>query len=276
MRLSVHVQLFIVAVLVAVVVSFSTPAPAQLIPLDVDMPQVAGLGVGVLPDYEGSNDYTMGVAPFARYTFKGNERYVQLLANEVTFNVLNLKNFRFGPSLTYQFGRSNVHDSVVKHMEDIDGTVMGGVFADYVIHFRNDLRNRLIFGADFHQDLGGVSNGNRGGASVRYWFPIAKPVDIFVGGRMDFASRNYMHTYFGVNREDALRTGLPTYNAAGGAKNYALMTGATLYLSKSWLLAAGLRYSRLLDHASDSPIVDKRGSANQLIGGVGIGYMWGR
>jgi MipA family protein len=37
---------------------------------------------------------------------------------------------------------------------------------------------------------------------------------------------------------------------------------------------AGLKYSRLFDHAGDSPIVDDRGSENQLFGGVGIAYMW--
>jgi outer membrane scaffolding protein for murein synthesis (MipA/OmpV family) len=36
-----------------------------------------------------------------------------------------------------------------------------------------------------------------------------------------------------------------------------------------------VHYSRLFGYAADSPIVDQRGSENQFIAGVGIGYMWG-
>ncbi len=274
MIVRIRISVVLVITLLVALGSLTVPARAQVVPLELDVPQIAALGIGVLPDYEGSDDYTMGVAPFFRYTFKGSERYLQLRANEVSFNLVNMKNFWLGPVLTYQFARDHVEDSVVKHMEDIDGTVMGGIFADYVIRLSSDPRNRLIIGADWQVDLGGVNNGNKGGVGVRYWFPIAKPIDIFIGGRMEFASGNYMQTYFGVNGEDAARTGLPVYNSAGGAKNYAFMAGATFYLSPAWALAAGFRYSRLLDHASDSPIVDKRGSANQFMGGLGIAYMW--
>ena len=39
-------------------------------------------------------------------------------------------------------------------------------------------------------------------------------------------------------------------------------------------LEAGVRYSRLLSDAKDSPVVDERGSASQLAGGVGVLYSW--
>jgi len=37
---------------------------------------------------------------------------------------------------------------------------------------------------------------------------------------------------------------------------------------------AGLFYQRLVGGAADSPIAKDRGSADQWIGGVGLGYIW--
>ncbi len=45
-------------------------------------------------------------------------------------------------------------------------------------------------------------------------------------------------------------------------------------LSPSWHVSGGLIYSRLFDDASDSPIVDDRGSSDQLFAGLGVAYAW--
>jgi MipA family protein len=41
-------------------------------------------------------------------------------------------------------------------------------------------------------------------------------------------------------------------------------------LSENWHVGAGILYSRLLSEAADSPIVVDRGSANQIVGGIGF------
>ena len=83
-----------------------------------------------------------------------------------------------------------------------------------------------------------------------------------------------MDTYFGVDNKDSNRSGLKKYSADGGPKDIVLMGGVVWYLSGSWATTAGLRYARLFNEAADSPVVDMRGSANQLIGGIGVAYMW--
>lgn len=261
---------------IGLVGALTAPAAAQVavVPVELEVPHVAGVAVGALPDYEGSNNYTFGVAPFFRYTFTG-ERYVQLLANELTVNVLNQWNFRFGPLAQYKFGRDDdIEDEVVKRMEEIDDTIMLGGFFEYVARFQ-DPRQRLIAGVDFRQDVGSVSDGWLLGLSTRYWQPVSRRVDLMGGVRLNLVSDDYANTYFGVNRADASRTGLPFFEAQGGAKDVALTAAAIYYLTPQWLLTAGVRYSRLLDDAADSPIVDDRGSADQIIAGVGIGFMWG-
>lgn len=274
MKTLLRVALFVVGVMFLSVNS-AIAAGAGLVPLDLEVPQVAGVGVGFLPDYEGSNDYQFAIAPFLRYTFEKQERYVQLLANELSANVLNHPNFRLGPILTYHFGRDhNIDDRRVKRMTQIDGTVEGGIFADYLFRLSQNPRHRFIVGGQVQYDLGGESHGWKFGGSARYWHPIATPVDLFVATQLNFATKDYMETYFGVDSRDSVRSGLKKYTAGGGAKDFALSTGLAWYLSRSWVTTVGLRYSRLFDHAGDSPVVDQRGSENQFFTGLGVAYMW--
>jgi MipA family protein len=275
MRTLIQVALFVVALLFVVSVNSAMAAGAGLVPLDLEVPTVAGVGIGFLPDYEGSDDYTIGIAPVFRYTFQKQERYIQLLANELSANLLNNPNLRLGPVLTYHFGRNNqIDDRQVKRMKEIDGTLEGGIFADYLFRLSQNPRHRLIVGGQVQYDLGGENHGWKFTGSARYWHPIATPVDLFLTTQLNFATKDYMDTYFAVDSTDSTRSGLPKYTAGGGAKDFALSTGAILYLSRSWVTTAGLRYSRLLSHAADSPIVDDRGSENQFFTGVGVAYMW--
>jgi len=275
MRTVIRAAFFVVALLFVVSVNSSMAAGAGLVPLELEVPQVLGVGVGILPDYEGSDDYTIGFAPVFRYTFQKQERYIQLVANELSANVLNHPNFRLGPVLTYHFGRDDdVDDRRVKRMKEIDDTLEGGIFADYVFRLSQNPRHRFIVGGQAQYDLGGESNGWKFSGSARYWHPIATPVDLFVATQLNFATKDYMNTYFSVDSTDSIRSGLPRYSSAGGAKDLALAGGLTWYLSRSWLTSAGVRYSRLFDHAADSPIVDQRGSENQFFTGVGVAYMW--
>lgn len=246
-------------------------ARAQLVPLEFEMPQVVALGIGTVPDYEGSDDYQFAVAPQFRYTIAKQERYIQLVGNELSANLLNHPNWRLGPKVAYRFGRDhNIDDRQVKRMKQIDGAFEGGAFVDYLIQVSQNPRHRMIVGADI---LAG-ENGVKGGVSGRYFVPVSKPVDLFLTGRLNFANREYLGTYFDVDSTDSLRSGLSTYRADGGVKDFALMGGAVFYLSRNWATTAGLRYARLFNEAADSPIVDKRGSANQFIGGAAVAYMW--
>jgi len=241
-----------------------------------NVPTVIGVGVAMVPDYRGSDDYTIGVAPLLRYTFKGTNRYVSVVANELSINLLNNPMFRFGPVLNYNFGRDDdVDDRVVKHMDEIDGTVEAGVFADYAWIDPQNPRNRFLVGVTVLTDVGDESDGTRGRFNARYWHQVAKAVDIFLVGGLWFVDSDWNDTYFGVNADNVGTSGLPFYDADSGLNEYFLGAGGLVYLSKNWALSGGVRYSRLSGDAEDSPIVDDRGDANQWIAGLGVAYlMW--
>ena len=242
--------------------------------LDLEQtPTFLGLSVGVVPDYKGSDDRTAGVAPYARYTFDGQQRYVQWFANELTLNLVDSKRYHLGPVLNYHFGRDDVKDSIVKRMDKIDATVELGVFGDIVWADEANPRNRFAVGATLLQDVGNESDGFRARATARYWHQVHPAVDLHLGGGFIYGNNKYTNHYFGVNDDNVGTSGLPGYKAEGGLNEYFVSAGVAVYLSRQWLLGAGVRYGRITGDAADSPIVDQRGSANQVTGGIGLAYI---
>ena len=127
-------KFFYVVLALLVTLCLGSVAQAQQSPFLIDnVPNVFGVAVGIAPDYFGSDDSQGVAAPFFRWTFTGQERYLQLLASELSLNVLDNQTFQIGPVLNYRFGRDDdVDDDVVKNMEEIEGTVELGFFGSYV------------------------------------------------------------------------------------------------------------------------------------------------
>ena len=253
----------------------SQAAHAQNSPFAIEnVPNIVGVGVGVLPDYEGSNDYTIGAAPFFRLTYPKTNYYATLIATELYVNVLNHPWLRLGPCINYRFGRSDVNDKVIDKMEDIDGAVeLGGFVGVELINSQNP-RQRFIATAEILSDVSDVYNGYNMTFSARYWYPVAKMVDVTLGVGAAYANENYMKTYFGVSPSDSARSGLPVFDADSGMKDIRVTPGVVVHLSKDWHVGAGFRYSALLNDAKDSPVVDERGDSNQWIAGLAVAYSW--
>jgi outer membrane scaffolding protein for murein synthesis (MipA/OmpV family) len=269
--------LFVLLVFACVTVIAQTVRAQSAFEIE-NVPAVLGVGVGMVPDYRGSNDYTMGIAPLFRYTFKGSERYVAVVANELSVNLLNNKAFRLGPVVSYTFGRDDdVGDDQVADMEEIDGTVEAGVFADYAWIDPQNPRNRFLVGVTALTDVGGENDGNRIRLSARYWHQVAKAMDIGLVAGLWYADDDWTDTYFGVNSDNVGTSGLPFYTADGGVEEYYVGAVGIFYLSKNWALTGGVRYASISGDAEDSPLVDgenAQGDANQLMGGIGVAYLW--
>ena len=237
-----------------------------------NVPNIVGVGIGVLPDYEGSNDYTIGAAPFFRLTYPKTNYYATLIATELYVNVLNHPWLRLGPCLNYRFGRSDVNDKVVDKMHDIDGaTELGGFLGVEFIDKLNP-RKRFIATAEILSDVSDVYNGYNMTFSARVWVPVSQMIDVTLGLGASYANENYMKTYFGVSPSDSARSGLPIFDAGSGMKDIRVIPAVVAHLSKDWHVGAGFRYSALMNDASSSPVVEDRGDSNQWIGGLAVAY----
>lgn len=269
-------KIFFVMLALAVALCVGSVAQAQDSGFVVEnVPNIIGVGVGVAPDYQGSDDYTGMAAPFGRYTFENTERYVQLLATTFYVNLVDDPVMRLGPLVNYRFGRDDdVDDEVVKNMEEIDGTVEAGLFAGLTFRNQRDPRKRFLTSVEYLQDVGDGHEGYTISLSARYWHPWSKTVDLTIGGGFTYADDDYMSTYFGVSPADSTRTGLPVFDAEGGIKSVKIIPGIMVHLSRSWHVGGGLRYQLLLSDAKDSPVVDDRGDSNQIVATVAVAYSW--
>jgi outer membrane scaffolding protein for murein synthesis (MipA/OmpV family) len=274
MRNTKNVFAVIVALVCALLVAHS--AQAQDMPFGIDnVPNIVGIGGGMLPDYYGSDDYSGGAAPFFKYTPEKTEYYAMLIATQLYVNLANHPTLRFGPTLNYRFGRNDdVDDSVVKKMEEIDGTFEAGAFVGYEWKDSQNPLHRWGITVDILGDVGNEHKGYLVSLSARYWYPVSKMIDIGVAVGTTYADSNYMEKYFGVSEKDSERTGLPVFKAEDGIREVRVIPAVVMHFSPQWHAGIGVRYARLLDDAEDSPVVDDRGDANQWIYGLAVAYAW--
>lgn len=266
------------ALLIAAVVFAGVPAGAlraqgSIVPLVPNVPNYAGGGLGIINAYPGSDGFIFGGLPVAMMSLEG-ERYVQLLGTYLSANVVDDPHFRFGPVANYRFGRKDVDDPVVAQVHEVDGAVELGLSVGGEWIFDEDVRHRAYAGVDLTFDVTGSYGGYFLDLYARYWLPVSRAIDIGLGVSTNYGSKSYMDEFFGITPDDSARSGLPAFGADAGVQAIEITPMVMVHLSESWHAGIGGRYSRLLSDAANSPIVRQRGSADQFVAGVGLGYAW--
>ena len=231
-------------------------------------------GVGYVFDYEGSNDYEFTPYFEARINYK--DYYARFEGNALRINVLPSSQFHLGPLVSYRRGRSNVEDSRVDRMADIDGAAAVGGFIEYE-HVHDDPRSAERVTLSASQAVGSAK-----GLTGTLLGVVRRPIDVINRGLIasvfadtSWADGEYMKTYFGVDAADAARSGLPQFSAGSGLKDVGAGISLDQFLSRTWSIGTRLHYSRLLSDAGDSPVTDIAGSPNQFFVAVVVGAQFG-
>jgi outer membrane protein len=81
-----------------------------------------------------------------------------------------------------------------------------------------------------------------------------------------------METYFGVSNNDAARSGFSKYKASSGFKDTGLSLIGHYKFNQTWGMAGVINYTRMLNDAEDSPLVDDAGDDNQFKVVVAVTY----
>ncbi len=234
-----------------------------------------GLGAGIAPDYEGSEDYDFVPIPLARAQ-KGY-RFGQLLGLKVESNLVNHPNWRVGPSLNYRQGYNDVSNKRVDNLTDRGSSFEVGLKGGFVFELAQ------LFLPDPTIDLSleflhDVSSGHEGWVltpSVTYGAALSESWNLSLGGEATYASGNYMSHYFSVNASEAAGSGLDNEDADADFKDVAFNVGLNYEITERWGLNILGQYKRMLGDASDSPVVDDEGEDNQFFGGVIVSFSWG-
>jgi outer membrane protein len=245
---------------------------ASGIQVDV-IPNFVGAGLGSTTEWMGSKERIWAVVPGGRVQLEKN-RFVEVYGPIVDMNVLDSPNWEFGPMASYRFGRSEVEDSVVNLLPPIDGGLEAGIFAGWH-HIRTEgIPYRVRLGVSVTTAISGGATGGHVTPYASVWVPLSTRLFVGVGGGLTWSSESFMQQRFGVSPEASAASGLPTYSASAGMRQYYLWPAVIYRVSKEWYAAAGAFYQRITGDGADSPIVAQRGDANQFSAGIGVGYAW--
>lgn len=230
-----------------------------------------GLGAGVAPDYEGSDDYE--AVPLWNLVAKDlyhPDTYVRIFGPRLRSNFLADNNFRLGVAGQYVKKRSDVENDRVDDLRSTDDGVMLGALIGY--DFK--LPGKQVLGIEFEprwdvkDNIGGLFTGR-----VTYTTPLAGGSWIFnVSAETTYASGDYMSEFYSINAADSARSGLNTYDADADFKDVALGATLTYKFTNHWNVTGLATYTRLVGDAADSPVVDDVGDENQFFGGLTINY----
>jgi outer membrane scaffolding protein for murein synthesis (MipA/OmpV family) len=223
-----------------------------------------GGGIGIKPDYEGSEDYEAVPVPFADVKF-GNGMFIKLLGLNLRANLIPDKMWRLGPVYNYRAERDDVDNNAVDDMKKVSDANELGIFGGFDI---NNWSVSLEFLADIGEAHDGWYSKLRGG----YTWIINPSWALSTGAFTTYADDDYMQTYFGVSRQDAARSGLDRYNADSGIKDVGLDLGVNWIINPNWSTKGLASYTRLVGDADDdSPVVDE-GDEGQFFGAVLVVY----
>ena len=228
-----------------------------------------GLGAGHAPDHEGSaDDEPVPFWNLRASNLYGATTYVDLLATKLTSNLMAHPNLRLGPMAEFIPERDHVENNAVNELEKVDPAVMlGGLLGwDFVA------TQAQAFGVEV-QARGDVANGHGYLVTPALRFRRSLGSELALAGSLSstYASEDDMSDCFGIDADNAARSGPGRYDADAGFKD----AGAELALGfgqgPGWQASLVGRYRHLLDDAADRPIVDDEGDQDQFFAGVLVG-----
>lgn len=222
-----------------------------------------GAGPGIVPDYEGSDEYKPVPILFARA--QRDQIYVTLEANTLRANLLPEPVFQIGPLVRYRPERDNVENDAVDHLKKVDPALELGGF----VGFQNAGWHGRF---EITQDVADAYNGLLLGVKGGYRSILSPKWTLNTTMFTSWASNDYMDTYFGISGADAARSGLKPFNADAGFKDVGFSLAAHYGGIKGWGVTGIAAYKRMLGDAADSPVVHDVGNPNQFFAGALLTY----
>jgi outer membrane protein len=234
------------------------------------------------PSYEGSDDYVIDPVPVIQGRLLGigiNARPGGL-ALDLIPDAGSRVSFALGPSVRLRANRAvHIKDPVVSQLGKLKRAIEVGASAGVSFNKLLNPYDSLSFGLDARWDINGAHRGMALGPAVSYLTPLSRGIAVMVGADAEWANDKFMDYYFSVTPAGSAASGLPAFQAKGGWRRVggSALVGFDLdgELANGGLaIAAFGSYQRLLGDAAASPIVAIRGSRDQWVGGVGLGFVF--
>jgi outer membrane protein len=249
--------------------AFTLPAPPFELPL---LPPVSGNWTVMIgaegqytPDFEGANHSLFNPAPIFSIRRAGSVDQFRSPHDNASIALIDFGDLRAGVAGKYVSSRKANSYSELNGLGDVKAAFEVGGFIEYfpVDWFR--LRNETRQGFGGHQGV--VSD-----FSADFIVPVTRSVTVSAGPRFTLESTKAVSPYFGIDAVQAMATGLPVFDAKGGAQSAGAGAQVKYRINPQWEVHSYIEYDRLLGDAAKSPLVTARGSVNQTTVGIGASY----
>jgi outer membrane scaffolding protein for murein synthesis (MipA/OmpV family) len=234
------------------------------------------------PSYEGSDDYVLDPIPVIQGRVLGigiNARTAGL-AFDVINDPAKSISFSLGPSVRLRSSRAvRIKDPVVADLGKLRRAIeVGGTVG---VSFNRLLSpyDSLSFNVDARWDVNGAHGGMTIAPAVSYLTPLSHGIAVMLSLDAEWGDDKFMNYYYSISPAGSAASGLPTFHASGGWHRVGGMAVVGFDLdgdltNGGFVLGTFGGYSRVLGDAAASPVVSIRGSRDQWIGGLGLGYVF--
>lgn len=243
-----------------------------------------GIGAGVVPSYEGSDDMRVIPGAFLRGRVsgypvfsRGTALYLDLIRNDSPDGL----DIGAGPVVAARFNRTGgIGDDRVKALGKLDAAWELGGWAGIAKTgvITSDYDN-LSFRLSWTRDVAGAHDSYVLTPAIEYGTPLSVTTYVGLTLSASYVGKGYGRYYYDIGTAGSQASGLAAYGAAGRKAGFAklsagLMASRSLSgdLRKGWALFALGGYNRVLGRYADSPIVAEAGSRDQWMGGIGVAY----
>jgi outer membrane protein len=245
-------------------------ASQSVVPVSSSAPSDWTVELGVegrlAPAFEGSKVYQLWPYPIISIRRAGTTRNFTSPRDGFSFAIVDLGQFRFGPTAKVALPRDESDDpGALRGLGDVPWKIEIGAFAEFWpmpwLRTRGELR----------QGLSG-HHGLIGELTADVVVPATQQLTLSAGPRLTFASAKALQPYFGITQAQSLASGDPIYKPGGGTEAVGAGAQARWQWNPQWATNVFVEYDHLLDGAANSPIVTRSGSRDQVTVGLGLSY----
>jgi MipA family protein len=249
--------------------AFTLPAPPFELPL---LPPVSGNWTVMIgaegqyrPDFAGANHSLFSPVPIFSIRRAGSVDQFRSPRDNASIALIDFGGLRAGPAGKFVPSRKASSYSELNGLGDVKSAFELGGFIEYFPVDRFRVRNETRNGFGGHQGV--VSD-----FSADFIVPVTRAITVSAGPRFTWESTNAVSPYFSVDTVQAMASGLPVFDAKGGAHSAGAGAQVQYRITPQWEVHSYVEYERLLGDAANSPLVTARGSANQTTVGIGASY----
>lgn len=244
----------------------SAPAAAQTGSADDAPHGMVAIGAGVAPDHDGSED--VRPIPFALADVRWGGVNLEIRGLRARADLVSDPRLSFGPVVGPRLDRRDV-DGPIGLLPEIDIAIEAGAYLGYRVGGDQLGQGSLQMEFSMVHDVSQTHNGLLATASAGY--AAARQADVFVtlDVQTTWTTADYGRTYFGIEPDDAVASGLPAFRPGSGFRDVGAGLTAGYWFDRHFGVIGRASATYLVGDIADSLVTDQ-GSRWQPAAGLAL------